>query len=239
MLKNKKAFTLVEVIIVLMIIGVIAAITIPLIADNQSAYKQSYKKAYNVLANAIATEKTLNNLPADASIGSLVGFFSTLNSKTNVLGYSTIDINSATEPKIIYAALKWNNNNYGSENAKSIANVPEPEIDKWSPWIITEDNLAYSLLAPSNGQCGSNAVINSAETTSDAVKYSCLVILVDVNGLSKKPNIIEPQVISGLSDVKKDMKKLTGDRYYIYLANDGIAIGSNNTVSGRLINGLN
>jgi len=53
-IKNKRAFTLAEVLITLLIIGVIASIVIPgLIADTQQAeYKTAWKKAFGVASQA-------------------------------------------------------------------------------------------------------------------------------------------------------------------------------------------
>ncbi|MDD3237319.1 MAG: prepilin-type N-terminal cleavage/methylation domain-containing protein [Candidatus Gastranaerophilales bacterium] len=51
---KKKAFTLAEVLITLVIIGVIAAITIPSLLNktNQQEYRVGAKKAYSVLSQA-------------------------------------------------------------------------------------------------------------------------------------------------------------------------------------------
>ena len=54
-MKNKKAFTLAEVLITLTIIGVIAAITIPNLMQKYTKhqYVVGLKKAYSELSNAI------------------------------------------------------------------------------------------------------------------------------------------------------------------------------------------
>ncbi|MDD3237306.1 MAG: type II secretion system protein [Candidatus Gastranaerophilales bacterium] len=58
----KKAFTLAEVLITLVIIGVIAALTIPSLLNNtnKEEYKTGLKKAYSALNQALKTEYALN-----------------------------------------------------------------------------------------------------------------------------------------------------------------------------------
>ncbi|MDD3014624.1 MAG: prepilin-type N-terminal cleavage/methylation domain-containing protein [Candidatus Gastranaerophilales bacterium] len=67
---NKKAFTLAEVLITLLIIGVISSIVIPsLIIDmKDQQYKVAWKKTYSVLSQA-------SSLQLQANAGSFVGVF--------------------------------------------------------------------------------------------------------------------------------------------------------------------
>lgn len=60
MINLKKAFTLAEVLITLVIIGVIAAITVPtIIADaNQKAFEARARKVYSTLTNAMTIAKS-------------------------------------------------------------------------------------------------------------------------------------------------------------------------------------
>ena len=63
-LSTRVAFTLAEVLITLGIIGVVAAITIPIIsnATQDAQYKTAYKKAYSVLSQAVSQANTDNAL---------------------------------------------------------------------------------------------------------------------------------------------------------------------------------
>ena len=74
--KNKKAFTLAEVLITLSIIGIVAAMTVPtLMANaNKQIYVTGLKKAYNQLQNAV------KNLPME--MGCSPGDYSCINSTT-------------------------------------------------------------------------------------------------------------------------------------------------------------
>ena len=62
--KSKYAFTLAEVIITLVVIGVIAALTIPMYTGNsiEKANRAKLKKTYSVLQGAFETLKDLNNI---------------------------------------------------------------------------------------------------------------------------------------------------------------------------------
>lgn len=105
----------------------------------------------------------------------------------------------------------------------------------WSPWIIAADGMAFTI--NSGGGCGNKGDINGpAKTAANAWSSACVAILVDTNGLEKLPNKIEPQTATLTSSAK--LKKLTGDRFYIYMAKNGIAKGSELlTVTGRLVSG--
>ena len=63
---RKNAFTLSEVLITLVIIGVIAAITVPSLMNNTNAeeYRASLKKAISGLNQALILEYSLNGLTA-------------------------------------------------------------------------------------------------------------------------------------------------------------------------------
>lgn len=66
----KKAFTIVEILLVMGIIGVVAALTLPLIINNTNLaeYKSAYKKKYSELSNAM-------NLVAGNQGGNIGGVF--------------------------------------------------------------------------------------------------------------------------------------------------------------------
>ena len=60
--KNKRAFTLAEVLITLVIIGVIAAITVPTLVNSytQQTYISALKKNYSVLSNAFKLSRNFD-----------------------------------------------------------------------------------------------------------------------------------------------------------------------------------
>ena len=62
---KKYSFTLSEVLITLVVIGIIAAITVPMILNSlhNQEYKTGYKKAYSDLSNAILKSVALGEFP--------------------------------------------------------------------------------------------------------------------------------------------------------------------------------
>ena len=68
-MKKEKAFTLAEALIVLVIIGVIAALTVPavLISTEQNEYKTAFKKAVSTINEAIQMSIALNGEGPDVA----------------------------------------------------------------------------------------------------------------------------------------------------------------------------
>lgn len=98
--------------------------------------------------------------------------------------------------------------------------------------------MAFSVIAPA-GTTKKKSYINKAtRTPQEAFTASVAVVAVDVNGLQKLPNKFETQ-LTGANSIasSKQMEKLTGDTYYIYIAQDGVAKGPITSVSGRLVAG--
>ena len=85
-LSNKKSgFTLAEVLVTLMIIGVIAAMTIPSLMQStaQQEYKAAFKKAVSMLNQAVTLNYALDG--RDASDYTGVSFFNLLTQRLNVM----------------------------------------------------------------------------------------------------------------------------------------------------------
>ena len=88
-MRIKKGFTLAEILIVLMVIGVIATMTIPgLMKGVQEAQmKTGYKKAYNTLVNLGAMASVAGELPARANTSTLKDFYIMLARNLSVKGF--------------------------------------------------------------------------------------------------------------------------------------------------------
>ena len=241
-MRIKKGFTLAEILIVLMVIGAIATMTIPSLMRGvtESQWKTAYKKAYNTIVNLTAMERISGQLPSSANEVGITKMFQSLNSNLSVKDYAAIptdlsDGNTLTT-SAFYSGVKFTD---------AAGNLLDPggddvydasAINDISPWIITEDNLAYIVTTSGESSCGTKQQINAAENAADAAKLSCVYIVVDVNGLTNGPNIIEPQLTGtqGLTP-QNAMNTLTGDRYYIFVGLDGATAGSKKTtVTGRI-----
>lgn len=262
-MRIKKGFTLAEILIVLMVIGVIATMTVPSLMKgvNEATYKTAYKKAYNAITNIAAVEKIAGALPTTGSAEDLYNLFASLNSNLSVKEYQTAptsaQINTAggvqgvlSSGSVTYNAVTLNGIVYGNTGATNnlAGGAPFTGVDTFSPWIITDDGLAYSIMKSraADTACSTKMIINDQTTLADVKSNSCAIIVVDVNGLAKGPNMVEPQVLGttfnnegGTLAAETKMNTLTGDRYFIYLGLDGTAAGPKAiTVSGRLMGDL-
>ena len=96
-----------------------------------------------------------------------------------------------------------------------------------SLWITAEDGISYKF-KDYDGTCSTkNTIFSALGTTStydNIADNSCMVAVVDVNGINKKPNTLEVQSTGMSSD--QVMETLTGDQFYIFIAKDGVTPGN-------------
>lgn len=221
----KKAFTLAEILIVLMVIGVIAMLTVPsiLLGATTASYKSGYKKAYQTIYNFAAAEKLGGQLPTNASGADVIALYNSLTSQLSVTGYA--NKNYAHDGNIPPQSAYYS-------DFKPMENI---STGNFTDWILTDDGFSYTAFAPNNGKCQTSFVISNSETAEDAFRNSCAIIVVDVNGISKTPNIIDAPVAQGITAEEK-ITSLKGDQYYIYLGLDGASSGPKGvTVTGRIV----
>ena len=256
-MRYKKGFTLAEILIVLMVIGVIAAMTIPSVMKGvvEGQLKAGYKKAYNTIANFAHAEKTAGFLPATNISSETVRLFEMLNADLTVMGYvSTADsqINSGNVIKgdKYQNTIRINNKTYGTGQAQIAVNSANVTTQSPTPWLVTEDNMAYSIICGGvtnvRFRCATKEQLSSFATQAEAIRNSCAVVVVDVNGLSKGPNRFDPQVGPANGHIinthntnltaNSALDTLTGDQYLIFLGSDGASAGPRtNSVSGRIM----
>ena len=84
-MNKKSGFTLAEVLVTLMIIGVIAAMTIPSLMQNtqQQEYKAAYKKAVSMLNQAVSLNYALDG--EDATSFTKENFYDLMTKRLNVM----------------------------------------------------------------------------------------------------------------------------------------------------------
>ena len=255
-MRMKKGFTLAEILIVLMVIGVIATMTIPSLMKGvtEAQYKAAYKKAYNTIVNLVAMEKISGQLPSKASQAQAKIFMSSMVSNLSVkefIASNTIDSGLVALAGEAVPALTVDGQRLGaSGNKVGTGTLPASgDGDLGASWIITDDGLGYAVIVgKATGDCANKAEINAADTAAAAIGLSCMIVVVDVNGLYKGPNRLERQVTqAGVTTSAADnvegsntkMTTLSRDRYYIYVGADGATHGpAARTVSGRIINDL-
>lgn len=253
-MRLKKGFTLAEILIVLMVIGAIATMTIPsLIRGVQDAqFKTAFKKAYNTVLNVTAMERVNGALPTTATTTDVANFFGTLSSYLSVKEFAQPTAAASETGTISYTNGVSFTQNGISKTVGDTTDAYSYTASDISPWVITDDNMAYAVLRGGgtttseddgsevdNTSCSTKAAINAASTASDAFNKSCVVVVVDVNGLSKAPNAMNEQAEDGLS-ASDALAELSGDRFYIYVGVDGATVGSKDvTVGGRIIADMN
>ncbi len=241
-MRIKKGFTLAEILIVLTVIGVIATMTVPSMTKgiDEATYKAGYKKAFSVVTNIAGILKTEDNLPTASSTDGMTNFFSKMMDNLSVQEIVTQAQNSINSGVKYTGTTNYTNVTYGKvtsgDATGSSAGSFDPALGTFSPWIVTDDNIAYSLTAISGATCGTKGNINNQGSNTNARNATCLVVIVDTNGLNKLPNTIETQAANGFGAATTRTNTLRGDRYYIYIGRDGVAKGNKAfTLSGRLL----
>lgn len=235
-MRLKKGFTLAEILIVLMVIGAIATMTIPSLMKGvtESQWKTAYKKAYNTVVNLCAMERIAGNLPSVPNSDNVIRMFDSLNSSLAVKDY--IDGNIA-EGKVasrddFKGKIKYTTETGDTAGEDATQGVLSYTAGDVSPWIITEDNFGYQVIKGTGSDCGTKSDINTQTAIASVASKACVLVMVDVNGLSNGPNVVEPQSTKGITGA---METLTGDRYYIYIGKDGATAGPKAlTPTGRI-----
>ena len=185
MLKNKgrfmkKAFTLAEVLITLMIIGIVAALTIPSVISNyqQQEFKTGLKKAVSVLNEAIQTNISLDGeTPYENS-----DLFTYLQRHMSVIKTAEVWTCATSNSK-----GEVNSDGNGCSSGYGIRNLVFYTADgmrfEYDPNPRNFHILHESGLKFSGYHCGSYGLTNNFNNTTNT---PCK-IMVDVNG-DKKPN---------------------------------------------------
>ena len=240
-MRIKKGFTLAEVLIVLMVIGAIATMTIPSLMKGvtETQWKTSYKKAYNAIINLTAMERIAGSLPSSADGKGVLKMFESLNSNLAVKDYvdqadAPIGAGTIATTAVYKTGVTYTDSNGNTVSTGSAGDQATLAADaETSPWITSDDNISYTVAAGEG--CGTKQAIDSATTMADVLASSCVVVVIDVNGVAKGPNVVEPQQITELA-ADATMQTLTGDQYYVFVGRDGATPGSKKyTLSGRII----
>lgn len=239
-MRIKKGFTLAEVLIVLMVIGAIATMTIPSLMKGvtETQWKTSYKKAYNAVINLCAMERISGALPSTADSAGISKMFESLNANLSVKDYADASATAIDSGTVVLTKDLKNGVTFTDSNGSTVNTGTNQATfgNNMSAWITSDDGISYAVV---NGTgCGTKQQIDGAENITDVLQNSCVVVVVDVNGLTKGPNILEPQQTDGITSTAT-LGTLTGDRYYIFVGRDGATAGPKGvTVTGRIAGDL-
>lgn len=245
---KKYAFTLAEILIVMTVIGTIAALCVPaiMLGITNARYQAAYKKAYRAVHSIMAIEQLNGKLPTKTTKESVAGIFESLLENLSIKEFAPQEKTGPNDGVLTKTEDFKTSISYTGKNGKQATfgygnNILQDSTD-WtsnpSPWIVTEDNLAYSVIGISNSDCATKEELNTINQVDELNRKSCAIIIIDVNGLIIGPNLVEDQVINGI-EANSKTKTLSKDRYYIYVGKNGTATGPKTTsLSGRLINNL-
>ena len=242
-MRFKKGFTLAEILIVLMVLGALAVMTIPTLIKGvtESQIKTAYKKALNSIVNLTTMENLSGNMPIGVSAGNADRLFDLLNQSMSIKSYVSSD-----KAKL--------NANVVSVDKKEYTGTAPTAANRHSYWLVGDDNISYLITqgadcksksdiisgqdsADANGTAmstsyGGTGALTSPESASTA-KNSCFVIYVDINGPSQGPNAFVDYSNKIKGDV--DTPQILSDQFPIYIAKDGATAGNQNkTITGRI-----
>ncbi len=177
MFNYKRAFTLAEVLITLVIIGVIAAISVPTIVANanQKANESRAKKVYSTLANAMTMAKA-NGADFDFEVAN--------DSNANMKAWYDKYLKSLITMKTCYDKMGcWHEGDTKGLDGKNVYyNRPQVGVGANIITAVLNDGSFINIDA-----YGKASIYNYFGTRITA--NSGLVVFFDVNG-AKKPNVL-------------------------------------------------
>lgn len=177
-MERKNGFTLAEVLITLAIIGVVAAMTIPTLLQNQAKqqYVTSLKKSYTQFNQAL--QQLTNNYGCVQDLN-CTGVYITDSDVTTfgdaITQYFKIAKNcKTTNPGCFVTDIKFNIDGSGSTQSLD-------DTNKYR--FITVDGISFSLEDLEGYNC-----VNGEAAKGDNFSQICGQVFVDVNGPKRAPN---------------------------------------------------
>ena len=122
-MNRKSGFTLAEVLVTLMIIGVIAAMTIPSLMQStaQQEYRAAFKKAMSMINQAVTLNYALEGRDASDYVGT--SFHDLLTQRLNVLKDDTNNSALYTADGMYFKALAGENTACNANNGMESSNI--------------------------------------------------------------------------------------------------------------------
>lgn len=185
-MEKKKAFTLAEVLIVIGIIGVVAAITIPMLYNNFRAivYNAKCKKFQSVMSNAIRRSVDEN------------GDITNWNSEV-VGGWVSSQKNTAAIAQKIVPYLKVSEDCGFKPNCMLVVDYKNPDGSKWSTYTNYRDKLFYKVILMDGSHVIMKAQGDNCNMRDGGYDNTCGYMILDVNG-SAPPNQFNKDAFSFL-----------------------------------------
>ena len=207
MKKNLKAFTLAETLIVILVIGVIAAITIPTVGMKTDRNKGIFKKTYSVIERNVAELVNDENLY--------------MNDPDN------FGFNEVTDVKMIGADCYTSTTNYSSRVTTKNINFKNRLVkfcNLFSNTINLNGNPTFNSGISATSSANTSDKCNF--TSNDGVEWEITDVTTPVNGFMIKIDTNGDKAPNKPSDVSKVAPTNEGkignrDRFYIYIRYDG------------------
>lgn len=163
----KKGFTLAEVLITLVIIGVVASMTIPTLMNSTQGteYKTGFKKAMSTLNQAFSLNYAITaTLPGEddyASNKGMLDYF--FKKRLSVISTSTSTSKFATGDGVSITASNDNNVFYTSDGMRYVFNIDNAS----GVADATGDKYYGTILVDVNGEKGPNTLTTDATSPKD------------------------------------------------------------------------
>ena len=210
-----KAFTLAEVLITLMIIGIVAALTIPSVISNyqQQEFKTGLKKAVSVLNEAIQTNIALDG-ETPYENGDLYKYLKRHLSILEEKGGTPYGDSGSIKNRAFYTTdgMRFEFDNSGGGLYKLY--LHESGI-RLNGCVKCEDGKGCTGCNWGIGMCGSYGLSNNLNNTENA---PC-AILVDVNG-DKKPSHHDGNIVEGAYHWSQPQDKKITDIFTIMITDE-------------------
>ncbi len=182
--KTNKAFTLAEVLITLVIIGVIAAMTVPTLLTNTQGheFRTAFKKAISTSNQALTVNKALDGLTAQDFTTADEVVDNIFKTKMNVIEGSSSFTNSCcsggsvftTQDGMIFCVTNWNSAN---------SDVPDSDCNQFNTTPCALDKTKPNLWIDVNGAKKPNTITTSEKRPKDiyqALIYAQRIVPYDI-----------------------------------------------------------
>ena len=155
---RKSGFTLAEVLVTLMIIGVIAAMTIPSLMQStaQQEYKAAFKKAVSMLNQAITLNYALDG--RDASDYSGTSLFNLMTARLNIMSSNASTTEFYTADGMWFKVLNTGEKNSNVKNNSCTTTSDNPN---------DVNNTCAAIKVDVNGQKGPNTWTTGGKNVKD------------------------------------------------------------------------
>lgn len=236
-----KAFSLAEIMITVMILGVIAALTVPSTMDaiKYREHLAAYKVAFEKVASVYATAPTDDGEPT-STYRYAQNFWNAFYSSQPSLGFISPSTNIVNDSSVKMSSHNIRKNARWGESLIGIQDwVALGEADTFSPWVVLENHMAFTFRTRNNVACETSNQLLHHGVGATVEEFACLMVVVDVNGLEEGPNTLAAvtkdnngDVLNSVQVSDDQMYNLVkdNDRFRIYITKTGVSAGADETL---------